>query len=247
VQGSCFTDYAFKDTGTPAEITFLRRTAISQTPTLITGLEQIGEPTSQRKRRVRFDLPSRDTCKYLKVESGDSCWSIAQECGISEAALVSYNPSKRFCNELEPDDYVCCSMGDLPDFRPQPNADGSCAAYQIAVDDNCYEIAKRHFLTSAQIDSLNKKICGWAGCTQIQPGQKICLSTGDKPMPAPVENAICGPTVSGTLRPSGSTDIKDLNPCPLNVCCNVWGQCGLTNEFCVEVSSAVPLSSRVLY
>ncbi|KAF2826309.1 glycoside hydrolase [Ophiobolus disseminans] len=234
VQGNCLTDYETKDNGTPAEITFIRRTAFSQAPALLSGLEQVSEPISQPKLRVRSDLAPRDTCKYLKIEKGDSCWSLAQECGVTEAQLFSYNPSKRFCNELQPDDYVCCSMGELPDFTPQPNADGSCATYQIVDKDVCYDIAKKNRLTTTQIDGFNTKTWGWAGCGQIQPGQKICLSTGSPPMPAPVENAICGPRVPGTLRPSDGKDLKDLNPCPLNVCCNVHGQCGLTNDFCVE-------------
>lgn len=44
---------------------------------------------------------------------------------------------------------------------------------------------------------------------------------------------MCGPQVPGTQRPTNDTDIKDLNPCPLNVCCNVWGQCGTTDDFCI--------------
>jgi GH18 family chitinase len=84
-----------------------------------------------------------------------------------------------------------------------------------------------------KIETLNKKTWGWAGCKNLQPGQKICLSKGDPPMPAPVANAICGPQVPGTMRPTDGTALKDLNPCPLSVCCNVWGQCGLTRDFCV--------------
>lgn len=26
--------------------------------------------------------------------------------------------------------------------------------------------------------------------------------------------------------------MADLNPCPLNSCCNIWGQCGITPEYC---------------
>jgi hypothetical protein len=29
-------------------------------------------------------------------------------------------------------------------------------------------------------------------------------------------------------------DWADLNPCPLNACCDVWGQCGITPEFCTN-------------
>jgi hypothetical protein len=37
----------------------------------------------------------------------------------------------------------------------------------------------------------------------------------------------------GTEQPSAGTNLSTLNPCPLNVCCNVWGQCGMNDDFCV--------------
>jgi hypothetical protein len=46
-------------------------------------------------------------------------------------------------------------------------------------------------------------------------------------MPAPVANAICGPTVPGTPVPPVGTNISTLNPCPLNACCDIWGQVSL--------------------
>lgn len=51
-------------------------------------------------------------------------------------------------------------------------------------------------------------------------------------MPAPIANAVCGPQVPNTPRPANGTELASLNPCPLNVCCNVWGQCGTTKDFC---------------
>jgi hypothetical protein len=39
--------------------------------------------------------------------------------------------------------------------------------------------------------------------------------------------------MNGTTQPSSGTDLAKLNPCPLNVCCNIWGQCGLSDDFCV--------------
>jgi GH18 family chitinase len=36
----------------------------------------------------------------------------------------------------------------------------------------------------------------------------------------------------GTKRPSNWTAIGEQNPCPLNVCCNMWGNCGMTKDFC---------------
>ncbi|KAK8146893.1 hypothetical protein G3M48_002468 [Beauveria asiatica] len=56
-------------------------------------------------------------------------------------------------------------------------------------------------------------------------------------MPEPVYNAVCGPTVPGSKRPSKGSDLSKLNPCPLKACCNVWGQCGLSDDFCVESKS----------
>lgn len=53
-------------------------------------------------------------------------------------------------------------------------------------------------------------------------------------MPAEISNAECGPQVPGTAPPGPKEELADLNPCPLNVCCNVWGQCGLTKDFCVK-------------
>lgn len=52
----------------------------------------------------------------------------------------------------------------------------------------------------------------------------ICLSSGNPPMPAPMANAVCGPQKPSTKRPDDTTDLADLNTCPLNACCNVWGQ-----------------------
>lgn len=40
-------------------------------------------------------------------------------------------------------------------------------------------------------------------------------------MPEPLANAICGPQVPGTEQPTDDTDLVDLNPCPLNSCCNI--------------------------
>lgn len=36
----------------------------------------------------------------------------------------------------------------------------------------------------------------------------------------------------GTTRPAQWSSIANLNPCPLKACCNIWGQCGTTKEFC---------------
>ena len=118
VQGKCLTGYDSKDAGEQVPITFIRRTSVPQETQILSGLEQISEPISATaKRQVRSQLHPRDTCKYLKVESGDSCYSLAQECGISQTQFTGFNSKTNFCNTLKPDQYVCCSKGDLPDCK----------------------------------------------------------------------------------------------------------------------------------
>ncbi|KAF2275938.1 glycoside hydrolase [Westerdykella ornata] len=63
-------------------------------------------------------------------------------------------------------------------------------------------------------------------------------------MPAPIENAVCGPQKPGTPKPPTGTNLADLNPCPLNACCNVWGQCGTTADFCTKSSLGPPGTSE---
>ncbi|KAL0935697.1 chitinase [Colletotrichum truncatum] len=178
-------------------------------------------------------LHRRAECRAERVESGDTCISMADRCGISLTQFYKYNTGTNFCNLLKPKQHVCCSSGDLPDFRPQPDADGNCHAIDIEEEDGCWDIADAHYLTVKDIEELNKNTWGFAGCGDLQPGQKICLSKGEPPMPNPISNAICGPQkLNG--EPRGNKKLEDMNPCPLNVCCNVWGQCGLDNDFCVK-------------
>ncbi|OTA07931.1 GH18, chitinase CHI18-8 [Trichoderma parareesei] len=178
-------------------------------------------------------LQARADCKTQQVKSGDGCADLATRCGISSANLTKFNPQANFCSTLKPNQYYCCTAGTLPDMRPKPNPDGSCQSYKVAAGDGCFSIASSFGITQANIESFNKKTWGWAGCAHLQAGQLICLSTGDPPMPAAVADATCGPQVPGTKKPTDGTSLADLNPCPLNACCNVWGFCGTTDDFCV--------------
>ncbi|KAI0868461.1 hypothetical protein GGS24DRAFT_482282 [Hypoxylon argillaceum] len=184
-------------------------------------------------------LPRAD-CKTIQVISGDSCGSLATKCGISGSDFTKYNPAANLCSTLVPYQHVCCSAGTLPDFSPKPNSDGSCASYTVVTDDTCSDIAAANSLTVTQLQSFNKNTWAFNGCSNLWVGTVICLSTGDPPMPAPVANAVCGPQVPGTPKPPKGTDISKLNPCPLNACCDVWGQCGTTTEFCTNTSTGAP-------
>ncbi|KAH8803509.1 glycoside hydrolase family 18 protein [Xylogone sp. PMI_703] len=189
------------------------------------------KPVTKISKR-EYSLVQRDTCSYIQVVSGDSCGSLASKCGISASQFTTFNPSSTLCSTLAVGEYVCCSAGSLPDFTPKPNPDGSCAVYNVQSGDYCALIAANNQITVDNIESFNAQTWGWQGCSNIQLGQIICLSTGTPPMPAPLSNAICGPQVPGTTKPSDWSQIANLNPCPLNSCCDIWGQCGITPDFC---------------
>lgn len=196
------------------------------------SLQQSKITSSGAEKHQWRRLDARADCRTITVNAGDGCWALAQRCGISQQTLESYNPAKNFCSTLQPGQKVCCSKGTLPSNRPKPNPDGSCAVYKVKSEDNCYKIAAQYTLTIADLHKFNDGTTwGWHGC-DLDIGVNICLSSGTPPLPAPVSNAICGPTKPGTKQPIDGTKLEDLNPCPLNACCNKWGQCGITPEFC---------------
>ncbi|KAI8160931.1 putative glycosyl hydrolase, family 18 [Colletotrichum sp. SAR 10_70] len=177
------------------------------------------------------------TCQTKRVESQDTCTALASKCGISPADFMKFNSKTGLCASLQPGQHVCCGRGNLPDLRPKPNPDGSCHEYTTKKDDFCASIAAENGLTVEDLEKYNKQTWGWNGCKLLWSGVNMCLSEGSPPMPAPVANAMCGPTVPGTSKPTVNIDLADLNPCPLKTCCNIWGQCGTTADFCLVSKS----------
>ncbi|WPG98092.1 glycoside hydrolase family 18 protein [Acrodontium crateriforme] len=185
-------------------------------------------------------LAPRATCSTVQVVSGDSCWSLAQKCGITPAQFTQYNTESNECSTLQPGEHVCCSPGTLPDFAPKTQADGTCATYTIQPNDDCSTIAATYSISVEDLGNFNRDTWAWNGCSLLYPNNIICLSTGNPPMPLPISNALCGPQVPGTPTPPSGTDITLLNQCPLNACCDVWGQCGTTSEFCIDTGTGAP-------
>lgn len=177
-------------------------------------------------------------CRTIQVFSGDSCASLATECGITAAQFTKYNSDPSLCSGLTPGKHVCCNAGTLPDFTPKPSADGYCYSYLVQTGDSCASLAAANDLTNAKIESFNKETWGWNGCEKLFADYNICLSTGYPPMPATIANAVCGPQVNDTAKAPPGTDLNTLNECPLNACCNVWGQCGTTGDFCTPSNSS---------
>ncbi|RAK98113.1 glycoside hydrolase [Aspergillus ibericus CBS 121593] len=188
---------------------------------------------------ARHSLHRRSTCSYVQVISGDSCASLVEECGISADDFYDYNPSSDLCSTLTVGQYVCCSSGDLPDFAPSAYANGTCCTYDVVSGDSCSALAATYSLTEDEIDSFNSDTWGWYGCDDLQAGQSICLSNGTAPYPVALANAVCGPQVPGTnFTDTTVGDWATLNPCPLNACCDIWGQCGATPDYCNDTLAA---------
>ncbi|RBQ72278.1 hypothetical protein FVER14953_07589 [Fusarium verticillioides] len=191
----------------------------------------LGYPSSHSKRNSH--LFNRATCKTIRVASGDSCASLATKCGTSPSGFTKNNSSnKKLCSTLMEGQVVCCSSGSLPDIRPKPKANGECATHDVDKGQSCSSIAAFNGLKISDLDEFNKETWGWNGCKNLLLGQKICTSKGNPPLPAPVSNAQCGPMKPGTKMPTGGKKLADLNPCPLKACCNIWGQCGTTKDYC---------------
>ncbi|KAK3317910.1 killer toxin alpha/beta [Apodospora peruviana] len=204
--------------------------------------------TRRANNRHALETRQSGSCRTIQVEAGNGCWALSDRCGISLADFEKYN-AKDLCKDPDPNKIcsgvqigqrVCCSAGGLPDIKPKKGADGVCATYRVEHGNNCCTIATNNGLTYEEIDKFNNGTTwGWYGCGKLLQDVNICLSEGKPPMPYPFPNAVCGPTVPGTRRPEGegNTKIPDLNPCPLNACCNVWGQCGISGDFCTEKKS----------
>lgn len=192
-----------------------------------------------RNFNYQSSIRTRDTeCTTVQVVSGDSCATLAAECGITAAEFTDYNPSSTLCSTLAVGEHVCCSSGTLPDYSPQPQSDGYCYTYLVQSGDSCSTLAATWDITEDDIESWNADTWGWTGCSDLLAGYNICLSSGYSPMPATISNAVCGPQVVGTVTAPVGTDLSTLNECPLNACCDIWGQCGTTAEFCTVSNSS---------
>lgn len=179
-----------------------------------------------------FGVWRRADCRTEQVVSGDGCAALASRCGVSGADFMKYNSASNFCATLVPGQRVCCSSGSLPDVRPKPGSDGVCATHRVVAGDTCASLAAANGIKVSDINDFNKGTTwGWYSCDRLLVDTNICLSKGDPPLPFPISNAQCGPTKPGTKNPL-KKELKELNPCPLNACCNVWGQCGHTKDFC---------------
>lgn len=228
-QGNCVTSYG--ETSDWEEITYA-----------LPASDPVSNSTATAKPEASASqataaLQPRSTCSTIQVALYDDCTKLAGECGITVADFEAYNPIPNLCTTMMPGQHVCCSPGTMPDYLPQPYANGTCAIHTVHAGDLCKYLAASYTISVTDIENFNKDTWGWMGCGDLQIGAYICISSGSPPLPAPLANAVCGPQVPGTINPSAGTNLSTLNECPLNACCDIWGQCGTTEEFCTITQS----------
>lgn len=223
--GSCLT--TLENTSTWNNITF-------STP--VPSQKSSNSTYNLSRRNSGKNLLARDTCTAIQVHSGDTCTSLATECGITTTEITTYNPVA-CANPLSVGQWICCTSGSTPDYFPSADSDGNCYSYTVQQGDTCSALAAAFTITVDAIEKFNLDTWGWVGCDPLFADMNICLSSGYAPMPAVIPNAVCGPQVNGTTTVPHGTDLSTINQCPLNACCDKWGQCGITSEFCTQVNS----------
>jgi len=73
----------------------------------------------------------RTICATTQVVSRETCATLATQCGITPAQFTTDNPSATECSTLAVGEHVCCSVGTLPNYAPQPAANGDCYSYLV--------------------------------------------------------------------------------------------------------------------
>ncbi|KAL4789112.1 chitinase [Aspergillus venezuelensis] len=181
---------------------FAGSTTFTGTVELAAPLQPIGTAVAASRRRRSHshhqsarsgDLHRRAECTTVQAVFGDDCDSLAAKCGLTYAEFVEINDEKDFCINLKPKQHACCDEGDLPDFSPSPNEDGSCFSNTVTGDNNCDSLAAEYSLTMDELKEYNKNTWGFSGCDPLFEHSIICLSEGSPPFPAPIANAICPP------------------------------------------------------
>ncbi|KAJ5679048.1 hypothetical protein N7462_007292 [Penicillium macrosclerotiorum] len=165
--------------------------------------------------QYHFIQKRTNSCASILATSTHTCAMLAATCGITTAEFSSFNPRSSSCSSFGSGKPVCCSSGSIV-LPPQASIEGLCYNYTVQYGDSCEHIAQGYEITVDQIEELNSRTWAWTGCNELKQGNFICLSSGEPPMPVALPNAVCGPQVPGTMRPSNWDSIGTLNPCPSN-------------------------------
>jgi LysM repeat protein len=131
-------------------------------------------------RRVTNQVPKQPECKGYKIQSGDYCYKIAQDNGLSLEQFLAMNPGLN-CDNLQIGTYVCVVSGNsIPKAPPtsppaaNPPASGCAKGYTVQPGDYCYKIAQVNGLSLDQLLAINPGL----NCDNLQIGTSVCVQSG---------------------------------------------------------------------
>jgi len=108
------------------------------------------------------------------IQSGDSCWKIWTDNGLSEQELYSLNPGIN-CNALVPGNTVCVAAGSGGGGGGGGGTTGGCSrSHTIQSGDSCWKIWTDNGLSEQELYSLNPGI----NCNALVPGNTVCVAAG---------------------------------------------------------------------
>lgn len=120
-------------------------------------------------------LVARAECEVLQIQPNQGCHQLAQGCGITSEQLIAYNPKDSLCTTLRIGQRVCCTPGDLPPIRNNP--DGSCKEVTLTAGMDCDKTAAACGVSLPELHNFNNKT-QFELCSNLKAGQRVCCSPG---------------------------------------------------------------------
>ncbi|CAI4215642.1 unnamed protein product [Parascedosporium putredinis] len=98
---------------------------------------------------------ARAECEVLQIQPSQGCHQLAEGCGITSEQLIAYNPKDSLCTTLRIGQRVCCTPGDLPPIRNNP--DGSCKEVTLTAGMDCDKTAAACGVSLPELHNFNNK------------------------------------------------------------------------------------------
>jgi hypothetical protein len=122
------------------------------------------------------------TCDiFYDVVSGDSCYDIANDHGISLDSFYAWNPAvKTDCSGLQPNEYVCIGVksttgtGVATPYPVQTGMVSTCDKfYKVIADDSCVNIANAYSIPVTSFYTWNPAVK--TDCSGLQANEYVCV------------------------------------------------------------------------
>ncbi|RUS32822.1 hypothetical protein BC938DRAFT_474160 [Jimgerdemannia flammicorona] len=133
------------------------------------------------------------------ISSGESCWSISKDAGITQDNLVKYNPGLN-CSTIQPGQKICTAISSAAPSKAStgptttPTAFHCTSYYSVKKNDTCWSIWTAFGQTEDKFMANNPGI----QCKGLQLGQQVCVATAAGPAPSSASKSSSGATPTPT-------------------------------------------------